>query len=1058
MQGEPPYSIIEDIEIELGVQHKWQRILDLISEIMQVSAVLVMRVHEEDIEVFVKDSSKENIYRQAERTRLESGLYCETVMSSRHMLSVPNALKDKKWKNNPDAALGMIAYLGFPVLWPNGEVFGTLCVLDRKEREFTDQDSRLIGQFAEVLQDDLAAILDRISLEKENRQHLKYEAELRLSEERFRKIFDSSASAILITSYPDGKIVNANESFMTMFGVTHDQIVGKTDTELNIHISDEQKQAMAELLTHGRVVDYLLNLWTPSGVSKHMLISIEVMRIANQECLISTLTDITSVLQLEQNFRVANERFELATRAAQLGIWDWNIESGVLFLDARVSGMYGIGNDALMTTYEAWLGYLHPEDISRCEAVIRTALETSVPLDTEFRIIRPDGTVRHIKSFGNVIRSEEGTPVRMVGINLDFTEKKLADIALEKNDLRLQRAQALAHVGNWEIDLKTRKMWASREAFRVYGLHYEDGFVPLETAQARVLTEDRSMMDRALTCLIQENAAYDVVFRIQRQEDGNVRTLHSVAERVVSLEGMPLRVIGVVQDITEFSRAQQALAESEAKYKALFNETSAVHLIVEVEEGRIIDANIAARRYYGYPADKLVGKHITALNTMMPEEAHKKLRKIYKRQLDRFEAKHRLADQSLRDIEAFSGPIDIGGRQCVSSIIHDITDRKRAERELVESEARFRMFVESAPDGVFVQTNGCFAYVNRKTLQLFGAESEKDLLGKRVPEFFAEEYRKKVAAGIKKLNENGQPTPLIEEAILRMDGSRLEVEVSAVPIRYNGYDGGLVFMRDIAKRRLLEKAKQEMEIQLQQKQRLESIGLLAGGVAHEINNPLSGIINYAQLISDAPAEAISEYAQEIMREGQRIAEIVRNLLKFSRHEKQSHSPAYIEDIVDETLSLIRTIIRHDQITLEINIPPDIPSVKCRSQQIQQVLMNLFTNARDALNVRYEGFHEDKIMRLNCTLIWRDGRRWIRLTVEDHGAGIPDDIRDKVFDPFFTTKPRGEGTGLGLSISHGIVKDHHGELYFISEPGRFTRAILELPVDNGWDLNRGTSNA
>ena len=237
------------------------------------------------------------------------------------------------------------------------------------------------------------------------------------------------------------------------------------------------------------------------------------------------------------------------------------------------------------------------------------------------------------------------------------------------------------------------------------------------------------------------------------------------------------------------------------------------------------------------------------------------------------------------------------------------------------------------------------------------------MIGKSIPDRFAEDYRAIVAERIKKLNEDGTPVPLVEEVILRIDGTRLDVEVSAVPIRFEGQNGALVFMRDIAERKVLESEKREMEMQLQQKQRLEAIGLLAGGVAHEINNPLSGIINYAQLILESPAEVTPEYSREIIHEGQRIAEIVRNLLKFSRSEKQSHSPARIEDIVNETLSLIRTLMRHDQIALDIRIPSGIPSIKCRSQQIQQVLMNLFTNARDALNARYPGYHEDKIVRL-----------------------------------------------------------------------------------------------
>jgi len=131
--------------------------------------------------------------------------------------------------------------------------------------------------------------------------------------------------------------------------------------------------------------------------------------------------------------------------------------------------------------------------------------------------------------------------------------------------------------------------------------------------------------------------------------------------------------------------------------------------------------------------------------------------------------------------------------------------------------------------------------------------------------------------------------------------------------------------------------------------------------------------------------------------------------------------------------------------------PDLPQVRCRSQQIEQVIINLLTNARDALNQRYEGYHEDKLIRILVQPFEEDGIQWIRTTVEDHGMGISADVIDRIFDPFFTTKSRTEGTGLGLSVSYGIVKDHHGELTVESEPGKDTRFYLDLRVDNGWTL-------
>jgi signal transduction histidine kinase len=259
-------------------------------------------------------------------------------------------------------------------------------------------------------------------------------------------------------------------------------------------------------------------------------------------------------------------------------------------------------------------------------------------------------------------------------------------------------------------------------------------------------------------------------------------------------------------------------------------------------------------------------------------------------------------------------------------------------------------------------------------------------------------------------------------------------------------EGVVVNSRDVTETRKLEE-------QLMQSQKIESIGTLAGGVAHEINNPINGIMNYAQLILDGMEKEnpASEFAQEILRETQRIAKIVKNLLTFARHEKHSHSLARFSDIVSSVLSLIQMVMRRDQIALEVDIPEDLPKIKCRSQHIQQVLMNLMTNARDALNERYPGYDPEKRLRVFTEKIMKQGEAFIRTTVEDSGVGIPLEILERIFDPFFTTKPKEAGTGLGLSISYGIVKDHGGELSVESEPGRYTRFYMDLPVDSGWIL-------
>lgn len=421
-----------------------------------------------------------------------------------------------------------------------------------------------------------------------------------------------------------------------------------------------------------------------------------------------------------------------------------------------------------------------------------------------------------------------------------------------------------------------------------------------------------------------------------------------------------------------------------------------------------------------------------------------------------FEARLITAQKNLRWVRAIGHATYRDGRPSgVHGMVQDITERERAAEALRSSEEINRITFEQAAVGIaHVAPDGRWLRVNDRLCAIVGY-SREELLRRTFQDITHPDdlnvdldFVKQVLAGeIKNYS--------LEKRYLRKEGSIVWIRLTVSLVRTAAGEPRhfISIVEDISERRRMEHERQALETQLRQQQKLESIGTLASGVAHEINNPITGILNYAQLIQDRlPGDSpLTEFTGEIMHETQRVATIVRNLLTFARNEKQSHSPARIADIVEGTLSLIRTVIRRDDITLTVNVPEDLPPLKCRSQQIQQVLMNLMTNARDALNERFPGHHPDKVLHLEARLLERAGRRWIRLTVEDHGTGIPPEVRERMFDPFFTTKPRDKGTGLGLSISHGIVKEHHGEITVESEPGKYTRIHVDLPVDNGWKV-------
>lgn len=495
------------------------------------------------------------------------------------------------------------------------------------------------------------------------------------------------------------------------------------------------------------------------------------------------------------------------------------------------------------------------------------------------------------------------------------------------------------------------------------------------------------------------------------------------------------------------------LIEAESHYKSLFEDNHAVMMLLRPADGSIVEVNSAASAYYGWTKEQLRNMKISDINTLAQEDIITGMAKVVSGEGSFFEFRHRKASGEVADVEVYSGPISVNQETLLYSIIHDESARAASQRALTESEDRFRQLVEAAPEAIFIETDYKFVFVNQAAIQLFGAQSADQLIGMPVMSRFHPDYHAIIGERIARLRAGEPSVPVNEEVFLRLDGTPVPVDVSAIEIRYNDMDSAVVFTRDITERKRVERIRLEMEARQRQQQKLEAIGTLAGGVAHEINNPLSGIMNYAELIREDvdKQSSAAEYAGEIVNETERIAVIVKNLLQFSRQEKQTHSYASIYDIIDQTISLIRTIIKKDQIQLDIRIEQNLPQIKCRSQQIQQVLMNLLTNARDALNEKYPGYDENKVIRVGCIGFEAEGRRWLRITVEDNGMGIPERIRERIFEPFFSTKPKESGTGLGLSISFGIVQDHHGRIELESEEGRFTRFILTLPVDNGWQL-------
>ena len=234
-------------------------------------------------------------------------------------------------------------------------------------------------------------------------------------------------------------------------------------------------------------------------------------------------------------------------------------------------------------------------------------------------------------------------------------------------------------------------------------------------------------------------------------------------------------------------------------------------------------------------------------------------------------------------------------------------------------------------------------------------------------------------------------------------------------------------------------------------EQLAAVGELAAGVAHEINNPTNGIINYAEMLMsrEREHEEVRAIAERVVKEGERVATIVASLLSFARNGVHHRTAATVGELVHESMILVGAQLRKDAIALEMDIPGDLPAVVCVPQEIEQVFLNLLNNARYALNQRYPEGDDDKTLRIEAREIERPDGSFVRVSFRDRGTGIPEETLGRVMKPFFSTKPKGEGTGLGLSISLDLVRKNAGALTIDSRPGEFTSVNVDLPETTMW---------
>jgi two-component system NtrC family sensor kinase len=372
----------------------------------------------------------------------------------------------------------------------------------------------------------------------------------------------------------------------------------------------------------------------------------------------------------------------------------------------------------------------------------------------------------------------------------------------------------------------------------------------------------------------------------------------------------------------------------------------------------------------------------------------------------------------------------------------DITDRKKMEKELKEANDFLMNLIESSVDGIIVtEMKGDILIFNKGAEDLLGYKAE-EVVGKMnirsiyqpgVAKEVMEKLRNPDFGGIGKLTS----FPIFHR---RKDGELIEGVLSASII----YDekgneiASVGIFKDLRERLKMERELREIQQALLQSEKLAAMGRLTSQIAHELNNPIYGIMNTLELLkTEIPPESKRRRILELsLSETQRLAEMLRNMLSFSKPEEEKRRPIKIDELIEGILLVMEKQMKESNIQVEVFFDPDIPEIMASTNQMRQVMLNIFKNAKEAM---------PKGGALFVRASKEDNR--VLIHIQDTGMGIPEEIRDKIFEAFFTTKQKVKGVGLGLSVCYGIIKDHGGEIKVESEEGKGTTFTISLPIES-----------
>jgi PAS domain S-box-containing protein len=701
-----------------------------------------------------------------------------------------------------------------------------------------------------------------------------------------------------------------------------------------------------------------------------------------------------------------------------------------------------------------WASALHPDDRERVLQAWHSAVATKSAYEIECRMRRHDGVYRYLLTRGFPVSATDGTTREWVGTCIDITERKQIQAALAQSEANFRLLTEKTAVGIYVIQ-DGKLAYVNPSFAKTFGYLQQEinGKLTLEDL---IHPDDLPVvMTKVQERMGGRTEATSSVYRAIKQDGSLVHI--EVHGMLLQFQGRPA-IVGTLSDITERLRTEAALKMSEEQFRQL-TEGSPVGIYI-IQDGKFVYVNPRLAEGAGYSREDIIGQ-LGPRELTHPDDLALAMRTIGERMAGKVAdrgTEYRVIrkDGSLVHVEAYGRLTEYQGRAAVMGTLIDVTERKRAEEELLNKTAVLEAQANSTIDGILVvDGQGRKVFQNERTVELWKippdiANDSDDQVQVRhfmhsteCPERFVEQM----------VYLYSHPDETSRDEIELVDGTVLD-RYSAPVLGKDGTNYGRIWtFRDITARKRAEQERESLEEQIRASQKMEAIGSLAGGVAHDFNNLLSVMLSFVGFALQALPEGdpVRNDLLEVKKAGERAATLTRQLVAFSRKQVLRPVPLSLNQIAAGVEKMLRRVLGEDIDLVQV-LAPDLGLTLADPSQIEQVLMNLVVNARDAmpaggkLTIETSNIEIDEGYAARHVAV-KPGS-YVQLAVTDTGSGMDERTRLRIFDPFFTTKEKGKGTGLGLSTVYGIVRQSGGNIWVHSEPGQGTTFKVYLPRELG----------